>query len=205
MSWTRCFAPGGSSICWRSFGRALRAGIESYSIKRLEPLYEFTRDVPLENANRCLPLMAYGLESGRPETVGAEIRDVVEGYNRDDCISTLRLRDWLERVRAEVVSSGTDVPRRTLDDGSAPAAVDERARVVEALRARLLAGIPEARAERNAEQHGRWLLAYMLDYHRREDKALWFTFFERCDAVEDDLYDERDSIADCSSSNASDR
>jgi uncharacterized protein len=102
-------------------------------------------------------------------------------------------------VRAEVVSSGTEVPRRTLDDGSAPAAVDERARLVEALRARLLAGIPEARAERNAEQQGRWLLAYMLDYHRREDKALWFTFFERCDAVEDDLYDERDSIADCSS------
>src|SRR5215831_3998207 len=175
--------------------QGLRAGIERYSIKNLEALYAFERTTLLADANRCLHAMEYALETGRPGDVSADVRAVVEGYNRDDCVSALRLRDWLEHARATLVAAGTDVPRASLAVGEPPAKVDDRARAVEALRARLLSGIPEARAERNDEQQTRWLLAYMLDFHRREDKAVWWDFFRLCALPEEELLDERDAVA----------
>lgn len=175
--------------------QALRAGVERYSIKNLEPLYGFERSVALTDANRSLRLMEYGLETGMPDSVPIEARQTVEGYNRDDCVSTLRLHQWLERVRAELVATGLDVPRHPLAAGVAPDAVDERARKVDELRARLLVGVPETRSDRSDEQQGRWLLAYMLDYHRREDKATWWEYFRLCELAEEDLYDERQAIA----------
>ena len=175
--------------------QALRAGVERYSIKNLEPLYGFERSVPLREANQSLTLMAYGLESGAPDSVPLDARRSVEGYNRDDCVSTLHLHQWLERLRAGLVATGVEVPRRTLVDGAASIAVDARAQNVDELRARLLAGVPETRADRNDEQQGRWLLAYTLDYHRREDKASWWEYFRLCELAEEDLYDERAAIA----------
>jgi uncharacterized protein len=175
--------------------QALRAGIERYSIKNLEPLYGFTREVALEDANRNLKLLEHGLETGDPESVPAHVRAIVEGYNRDDCVSTLRLRDWLETVRAGLTEKGINVPRPALADGDASPAIDERARRVDALRARLLAGIPDVRSDRTSEEQGRWLLAYLLDYHRREDKATWWEYFRLCGLAEDELYDERDAVA----------
>ena len=38
---------------------------------------------------------------GELDAIDAEVRATVEGYNKDDCVSTLRLRDWLESVRAD--------------------------------------------------------------------------------------------------------
>lgn len=175
--------------------QGLRAGIEKYSIKNLEPLYRFERAVALSDANRSLKAMEHALEAGLVDALPQLVTDTVEGYNRDDCVSTLRLRDWLERLRAELVSAGTEVPRRALAVGDAPAAVDERARNVEALRVRLLADIPGSRVERSDEQQGRWLLAYLLDYHRREDKTTWWEFFRLCELAEEDLHDERDAVA----------
>jgi len=175
--------------------QALRAGVERYSIKNLEPLYAFERSIALADANRSLRQMEYGLESGMPDSILPEVRQTVEGYNRDDCVSTWRLHQWLERVRAGLVDAGTAVPRRALAEGTAPAAVGERAQKVDELRARLLTGIPEARTDRSDEQQGRWLLAYLLDYHRREDKASWWEYFRLCELAEEDLYDERAAVA----------
>jgi len=175
--------------------QALRAGVERYSIKNLEPLYGFQRSIPLSVANQSLRQMEYGLESGMPEDISIDAREAVEGYNRDDCVSTLRLRDWLEQLRAGLVASGIDVPRHQLADGAAPLAVDARAQRVEELRARLLSGVPEARGDRSDEQQSRWLLAYMLDFHRREDKAGWWEYFRLCELAEEDLFDEREAVA----------
>ena len=175
--------------------QGLRAGVERYSIKNLEPLYGFRREVELLDARLSLRAMEHGLETGAPAEIPAKVRDTVEGYNRDDCVSTLRLRDWLEKLRATLVASGTEVPRRILSSGDAPEAVDDEAQRVEELRLRLLAGVPEALSERSEQQQGRWLLAFMLDYHRREDKASWWEYFRLLDLPEEDLYDEREAVA----------
>jgi len=171
------------------------AGIERYSIKNLETFYGFERAVELDDANRCLRVMEYGLESNCPDTVPKEARDVVEGYNKDDCVSTLRLRTWLESLRSQLEATGVTVPRPISEEGDASEKVDEKAARVAALRARLLADVPEARTEQTEEQHARWLLAYMLDWHRREDKATWWEYFRLRELPEEDLFDEPQALA----------
>jgi len=174
--------------------QGMRVGIEKYSVKNLEPLYGFVRAVQLSDANRALRAMEYALQMKVIGELAADVRPVVEGYNRDDCLSTLRLRDWLEDVRAEHMRTGETIPRAVLSDGAAPPEVDERAKRVEVLRARLLTDVPEVVGERDAEQQGRWILAYLLDYHRREDKATWWEYFRLCDLPEDELFDERGAV-----------
>jgi uncharacterized protein len=173
--------------------QALLVGTERYSIKNLEPLYSFQREVDLKAASVNLRVIEQALELGRSAEIGAEVRAAVEGYNRDDCISTLRLRDWLERVRDEAVRAGAPVPR-PIEEEPEPKKVDERAAQTEALRARLLAGVPESRADRSREQQARWLLAYLLDYHRREDKAVWWEYYRLKESPEEDLIDEPRAI-----------
>lgn len=175
--------------------QGLRAGIERYSIKNLEVFYGFDRSVPLPDANRSLLMMEQALELKCPDTVPQAVRDVVEGYNRDDCLSTRHLRDWLEKVRAEVEAQGTTVPRPAAKEGTASQSVDERAERVESLRQKLLSGIPEAPVEQSVEQHARWLLAYLLDWHRREDKAGWWEYFRLRDLPDEELFDETQAIA----------
>ena len=68
-------------------------------------------------------------------------------------------------------------------------------------RARLLEEVPpEASQSPMHEQHPRWLLAYLLDWHRREDKAAWWEYFRLRELPEEDLLDEPQAIAGLSSS-----
>lgn len=174
--------------------QALLAGVERYSIKNLEPLYGFTRAVPLESARFGLRAMERCLETGVGD-VPAEVSRVVEGYNQDDCVSTLRLRDWLEGIRAAEVARGVVVPRPAPEDSGPSEKVDAKAKRVEELRGQLLAGVSEEKGARSDEQQARWLLAYMLDWHRREDKAAWWEYFRLRDLPEEDLFDERQAVA----------
>ncbi len=174
--------------------QGLIAGVESYSIKQLEPLYGFVREVPLETARSGLRQMERGLETGILD-MPAEVRDIVAGYNQDDCVSTLRLRDWLEGLRAAAIANGADLPRPEPGESKASEKVSEKAKRVEARRAELLAGVPAERADRSAEQQARWLLAYMLDWHAREGKASAWEYFRLRDMPEEDLIEERQALS----------
>lgn len=171
--------------------QALRASVESYSIKRLEPLYGFERGVALPLANHALAKVQACLELEDTTTISEEDRDVVTAYNRDDCVSTLRLRDWLEERRSELVAAGTAVPRPEPVDGTTPESVAAWLAQITPVMDRLLEGVPVAPEDRTVEQHGRWLLAQMLDWHRREEKAVWWEFFRLAALAAEDLLEER--------------
>ena len=95
---------------YRAVRQGLRASVESYSIKRLEPLYGFTRSVPLRDANVALQSYEAAMALGNDPKEFGDLLNTIEGYNRDDCISALRLRDWLEDRRAELeVRTGASV------------------------------------------------------------------------------------------------
>ena len=174
---------------------SVRASVESYSIKDLEPFYGFKRAVPLADARTALRVVERALELGAADEIGADMRALVAGYNIDDCLSALRLREWLEQLRASLEQAGTVVPRPAPKDGAAPERVDERAQKVQARLTALTANLPLDRKDRDDDQQARWLLAQLLDWHRREDKAPWWEFFRLRDLTEEELLDERAAIS----------
>jgi predicted RecB family nuclease len=180
---------------YRVVQQGLRASVESYSIKKLEPLYEFTREVHLLDANLALQTFQAVLAFGPGDEDLGEIRKAIEGYNRDDCLSTLRLRNWLEDKRRELEAiTGAHVPRPSLKEDEPSedlSAYLERVRRVED---KLTANLPEDEAEWNEEQRGKWLLAQLLQWHRREDKSAWWKYFERCEMTDEELQRDKSSL-----------
>ncbi|WP_284777422.1 TM0106 family RecB-like putative nuclease [Agrobacterium sp. lyk4-40-TYG-31] len=174
---------------------ALRASVESYSIKKLEPLYGFTRDTKLSDANMALAKVQACLELGNLELIDDADRTVVAGYNRDDCVSTWQLRDWLESRRDELVAAGTDVPRPQAPEGAPSEKLSEWQEKIHALIDQLTGDVPLDPADRTPEQHARWLLAHSLDWHRREQKALWWEYFRLSDLAAEDLLEERAGLS----------
>jgi predicted RecB family nuclease len=167
---------------FRAVRQGVRASVESYSIKRIEPLYDFVREIDLRDAGSSIVAFEEWLELGDGDRPTSAILDEIARYNRDDVVSTVRLRDWLEGLRGELATmTGQAVPRPTPVSGEAPvdaAAAD--ARVAEAADG-LSADVAVDLAERSPDEQGRWLLAQLLSWHRREKKAAYWEFFHRMD------------------------
>src|SRR6185436_3842667 len=56
-------------------------------------------------------------------------------------------------------------------------------------------GVSPNAADRTAHQHARYLLAYMLDWHYREDKVTWWEYFRLLGLSDEELLDEPDAVA----------
>lgn len=166
--------------------QALRASVESYSLKALEEFHGFERRVPLAKAKTAMREVEHALELQRPASSAA--KDLVREYNADDCYSTESLRDWLEGLR------DPGLPRPTVPEDAAPEKVAERQAGVAELVARLTADVPAEATLRTEEQSARWLLANLLDWHRREDKVAYWEKYRLADLDDDELLDERKAI-----------
>jgi predicted RecB family nuclease len=183
---------------YRVVRQGVRASVESYSIKRLEPLYELEREVDLRSAGSSIVAFEAWLEGATTEEgrVGEAILREIAGYNRDDVLSNWRLRDWLEERRLDLERKiGEPVPRPVPDplpEGSPELKARETAtlELVEAL----TLGVPADPAERTPARQASWLLAQLLGWHRREDKAFWWRFFQLCAMTDEDLVDEREPM-----------
>jgi predicted RecB family nuclease len=170
--------------------QGLMAGVESYSIKRLEPLCGYARRVNLREAT----LNLIGFEAALEDGTAAEDLDrqfVIAGYNEDDCRATLALRDWLEERRIELAGRlGVDVPRPAFAE---PPHAPENSEVTR-IRSALLEGIPAQQSERTGDQDGKALLADLLDWHRREAKPAWWRYFYVRTLSSEELIDEPDAL-----------
>lgn len=174
---------------------SLRASVESYSIKRLEPFYGFARETPLADANVALANMQANLELSDAPSIAEDIKAVVRAYNKDDCRSAMVLRDWLEQHRARLVTEGTDVPRPPPGDGTPNEKITDWLIKINALIERLTADVPADPAERDEEQQARWILANIVDWHRREEKAVWWEYFRLAALSAEDLLEERAGLS----------
>ncbi|HEX7061054.1 MAG TPA: TM0106 family RecB-like putative nuclease [Woeseiaceae bacterium] len=177
---------------------ALRASVESYSIKELEQFYGFARRQDMREATAGRRALEWAIEFREPVFgVPALAPHVaaVERYNREDCLSAARLRDWLESLRKEVEVAGAALPRPELKDGSASDELEERASETREVMEALLAGLPANPEERDEEQQARWLLAHLLEWHRREEKAGWWEYFRLRELPLDEYFDERSALA----------
>ncbi|MBD8479243.1 TM0106 family RecB-like putative nuclease [Microbacterium sp. CFBP 8794] len=153
--------------------RALRVGSRSYSIKKLEPLYMGdevrTSDVQRGDDSIVKYVEARALAADG-DAVGAQrVLDDLADYNRYDCVSTRRLRDWLvDRAReaGAVPAHGADPDEQAYEPSPRATALQRWAAAVESG-----ADSRDATALR--------LAAAAIDYYPREEKSYWATHFLR--------------------------
>jgi predicted RecB family nuclease len=187
---------------FRAVRQGLRASVESYSIKKLEPLYGLTREESLRDAGSSIVAFETWLAEAETGTAGARLPGTnetlrsIEAYNRDDCVSNWRLRDWLEARRPELARQiGEPLSRPGPAVPEAAEALSEHLAHVAAISERLCRGVPDEPVDRTPAQQASWLLAQLLSWHRREEKAFWWRFFHLLnDLTDEERIAEREPI-----------
>ena len=177
---------------------SLKASVETYSIKELEKFYGFSRQQDMREATASRRAIEWAIEFKDPISGVAEFAphiQAVERYNREDCVSAEKLRLWLESLRAEAEGRGIELSRPAPKSGDPSEQVEETADDTREVMNRLLAGVSPEVEERDEEQHARWLLAHLLEWHRREEKAAWWEYFRLRDLPLDEYFDERSALA----------
>ena len=171
-------------------------GEPSYSIKNVEHLYRPRRDTLVGNGGDSVVAFEHwqerhsqGLEGSTWET--SKILKDLRDYNIDDCHSTQELVEWLRRQQEQhgiLYEGKTDLVEVESSDE-----INERTK----LRDRLLA---RAEIERQQNPSGASItenLAWMLEFHRRESKPVFWKLFDRLGQDEQELLDDLDCLAYC--------
>ena len=125
------------------------------------------------------------------ETGDQGLLDAIEEYNHVDCDSTLMLRDWLLERRAECEGQyEVEIPWRPAGADAQTPDTESADEETVALTEALLAGLPDESEIDDSDERSRWLLAQLLDYHRREDKPMWWEYFSRLEKTHEQLIEE---------------
>jgi predicted RecB family nuclease len=168
--------------------RGLQAGVESYSIKKLEPLYGLVREVDLHRASRELRAVESAIARKDFEALTPKVKEIVRGYNRDDCVSAQELHEWLESLRLEAEKKdGWPVPRPEPPTVEVSEELKGQLAQIRAVADALLLGLP---TERSRDEDARWVLAQLLEWHRREAKVTWWEYFRLNDMPSEEFLDE---------------
>ena len=126
------------------------------------------------------------MDSGEPsDWQHSSILTAIRDYNREDCEATWRLAAWLRGLQ-----SRAGVRYLSLE---APPAEPQEARPEDALADALLARAetePDGERKRVTE-----LVGWLLNYHRREEKPMWWRYFKRLKASEEELFNDADCLA----------
>ncbi|WP_051351101.1 TM0106 family RecB-like putative nuclease [Sulfobacillus thermosulfidooxidans] len=168
---------------------SLMVSQESYSIKYLEPLYMEKREGEITNAGASI--IAYDQwKQSRDNTILEDI----EAYNQDDCLSTWRLHTWLVAQKHEFIAQNREsIPQNTITDATPPAFErpqdDTHALVAELIKPFDQEPGPEA------PEYARFILAHLLNWHRREDKSVWWKFFAHRDMSLEELLEDPESLS----------
>ena len=154
----------------------LRVSRPGYGLKEMEHLLGFERAAEIRDGGTSI----VEFERWLIERDQA-ILDGIAAYNREDCIATRILRDWLLERRAEALALFGTFP--------VPAPVEPRPTTPEkaeraALRQALLATGDETSA----------LAAQLLDYHDRERKPVYWALFDKADLTEEQLLEDSAAI-----------
>ncbi|MGK3208878.1 TM0106 family RecB-like putative nuclease [Amycolatopsis sp. MEPSY49] len=178
--------------------KALRVSQRSYSIRHLEPLYRpGTREGDVKTAMSDVEayeeylVLARSAEPGRAD----EVLRGIAGDSEEDCVSALRLFEFLHQVRADSgielaappEESPEDALLRQAEEDVAAERRAERAARLAALVDPLLDGLPDDPAEFTGDERARALLAAAVGYHRRETNPAWWEYFRQLAAPLGDL------------------
>jgi len=160
---------------FRVVRNGLRVSRPGYGLKELERFLDFRREAEVTDGGTSIVMFERWMQT-RDDALLEQIAE----YNREDCVATLLLRDWLLARRAEAIAQLGPIPPP--EPAEEPRPVGPQA----AERAALQAQLADA---------GEDVAAHLLAYHRREGKPVWWWFFERVEMTPEELLEDAESIS----------
>jgi predicted RecB family nuclease len=151
----------------------LRASRRGYGLKELEAFLAFERQAEVKDGGASIVMFERWMQTGEQALL-----DQIDEYNREDCVATRLLRDWLLERRAEALAQFGPFP---LPEPKEPKPTPPRQEEREALRQELIGA-------------GEELAAELLHYHERERKPVWWAFFDRVEMTAEELVYDAESI-----------
>jgi uncharacterized protein len=165
-------------------------GTASYSLKEIERLYLPPRTGPVLSAGGSVVEYQRWIDSGQPRRFQhSPLLTGIREYNRIDCESVWALRSWLLERQCERGIGYIPHPEsegRKEEEPSAPGPRDEL--VVRLLsRAQTASDTERARLDQ--------LIAWLVDFHRREERPMWWRMFDRHEMTVEERFEDRDCLA----------
>lgn len=178
---------------YRVVHQGLLIGAPSYSLKKVEKLYLPPRDGDVQNAAASIVYYAQWMESGEPpDWEYSPILKKIRDYNEVDCDSTWMLAKWLRGKQAEHGIAYTTPKAEAVAETSPGEEIPESARLRQELSERIMRNLPK---EGDGKTIG-LLLAHLIQFHRRDNKPMWWAMFERAAMTPAEIYDDLACIAD---------
>lgn len=176
--------------------QGLRVGEPRYSLKNLERLFRPKRTGAVGTALDSVVAYERWLASDEPPDWRASaMLQEIRAYNREDCESARQLAGWLRERQREAGMVWLPASPGRSEEGTSEAPAQPNPR--HELAAQLLTAIPERREERAGDEP-RWqtqeMLGQVLEFHRREEKPMWWATFERQAMTEQELIEDGDCL-----------
>lgn len=177
---------------------SLMVGEPRYSIKNIEHLYRSGRDTDVASGGDSVVAYDNWREAFRSGEEGdswqtSEVLRSLRDYNMDDCNSTQELTEWL---RSQQAQAGITYAGSTEVKEPEPAPeIDARLKLRDALlrRAEKESADPALQTKARVTEN----LAWMLEFHRRESKPVFWRLFDRLGKDHLELEDDMDCLANC--------
>jgi uncharacterized protein len=169
--------------------QGLVIGAAGYSLKDIECLYMKPREGKVTTAGGSIVAYHAWMESSESENwrkspLLKEIRD----YNRLDCESIWKLAEWLRGLQLKCAIEyipPKPPPEKNVDEDAHPSTL---------LAEKLLQQVNSRRISDPVRSEVLRLLAYLLEYHWREAKPVFWRMFARHEMTEQDLIDDFDCL-----------
>jgi uncharacterized protein len=191
----------------------LLVGESKYSIKNIERLYRKPREGEVANGGDSI--VAYDTyktlsTQGEDQEAQAILNDIL-AYNKEDCDSTQELVDWLRQQQTKnnisyqkLTFEGDKVEESTRNKTEKQIAAQKKIKEKDAqekkARKELYESLLQKTQQFNKDCSERLLLenlAYMLDFHERESKPIFWRLFDRLGLSEAELFDDLECLASC--------
>lgn len=170
---------------------SLLLGEPKYSIKNVEHLYRGKRETAVGTGGDSVvvyekwrELFSKNEESDHWET--SSILKSIRDYNVDDCQSTQELVDWLR-----IQQKNNNIIYLGKTEVAEPEVKEEITQTI-VLRDKLFEKALSSDKKALMEN-----LAWMLEFHRREAKPMYWRLFDRLGSSEEELFDDLDCLALC--------
>lgn len=155
---------------------ALRTSQPNLGLKALEVFLPIERRAEIKDGGTSIVEYERYVQTG-----DTAILDQIAAYNEEDCVATRLLRDWLLQRKDEAVAVFGAIP---VPEPKEPAPANDESEERARLRRRLL----------DHDDPALHLAGELLEYHHREDKPVWWAFFDRMEQAPDELVEDAEAI-----------